>query len=101
VKSSGEISAELLGGQIIEEHVVTGLDILNGKNRLSLTSGAVAEEPQEVSSKSRIDEIAGAISLSLEAKIVVSSQLIYQKKYRNIGWKMTQVLFDIVMKSYF
>ena len=48
VKSSGDISAELLRGQKIEEHVVTDLDLRNDANRTSLTSGAVAEERQEV-----------------------------------------------------
>jgi len=82
VKSSGDISAELVSGQKIEEHVVTDLYLRNEENGLSLTSGAIGEERQEVSSKS-IDEMADAISL--EAVISVSSQLIYQKKCRNIG----------------
>jgi len=73
VKSSGDISAELVRGQKIEEHVVTDLDLRNDENRPSLTSGAVAEERQEVSSKSTIDE---TLTLSLEATISVSSQII-------------------------
>jgi len=42
VKSSGDISAELVRGQKIEEHVVTDLDLRNDEKRLSLTSGAVS-----------------------------------------------------------
>ena len=60
-ESKGVISAELVRGQKIEEHV-TDLDLRNDENRPSLTSGAVAEERQEVSSKSTIDEVAGAIT---------------------------------------
>jgi len=41
------------------------------------------------------------LTLSLEAMILAYSQPIYRKEWRNIGRKMTQVLFDIVMKSYF
>jgi len=44
VKSSGDISAEPVKGQKIEEHVVTGLDLSSDENRPSLTSGAVAEK---------------------------------------------------------
>jgi len=44
VKSSGDISAEPVNGQKIEEHVVTGLDLSSDENRPSLTSGAVAEK---------------------------------------------------------
>ena len=51
VKSSGDISAEPVRGQKIEEHVVTDLELCNDETRPSLTSGAVAEECQEVSSK--------------------------------------------------
>jgi len=50
VKSSGHISAELLSGQKIEEHVVTDLDLRNDENTPSLISSAVAEERQDVSS---------------------------------------------------
>ena len=85
VKSSGDISAEPVRGQKIEEHVVTDLELCNDENdetRPSLTSGAVAEECQEVSSKNTIDEM---LTLSLEATILVSGQPIYRKKCRNIG----------------
>jgi len=58
VKSSGDISAEPVRGQKIEEHVVADLHLCNDENRPSLTSGAVAEERQEVSSKNTIDETA-------------------------------------------
>jgi len=53
VKSSGDISAESVRGQKIEEHVVTGCDVRSDDNRPSLTSGAAAEERQEASSKTR------------------------------------------------
>ena len=62
VKSSGGISAEPVRRQKIQEHVVTDLDLRNDENRPSLTSGAVAEERQEVSSKITIDELADAIT---------------------------------------
>jgi len=54
VKSSGDISAESVRGQKIEEHVFTDLDLRNDENR-PLTSSAAAEERQEVSSKNTID----------------------------------------------
>jgi len=44
VKSSGDISAEPVRGQKIEEHVVTDVDVRTDENRHSLTSGAIAEE---------------------------------------------------------
>jgi len=62
VKSSGDISAELVRGQKIEEHVVTDLDLRSDENRPNFTSGAVTEERQEVSSKNTIDELADAIT---------------------------------------
>jgi len=43
VKSSGDISAEPVRGQKIEEHVVTDLYLRSDENRPSLTSGALAE----------------------------------------------------------
>jgi len=55
--SSGDISAEPVRGQKIEEHVVTDLDLRNEENRPVLTSGAAAEERQEVSPKNTIDEL--------------------------------------------
>jgi len=51
VKSSRDISAELVRGQKIEEHVVTDVDLRYDDNRPSLTSSAAAEECQDVSSK--------------------------------------------------
>jgi len=60
-ESSGDISAELVRGQNIED-VVTDLDLRNDENRPSLTSGVVAEERQEVSSKSTIGEMTDAIT---------------------------------------
>jgi len=44
VKPSGDISAEPVKDQKIEEHVVAKLDLRNDENRPSLTSGAVTEE---------------------------------------------------------
>jgi len=61
LKSNGDISAEPVRGQKIEEHVVTDLYIRNDENRPSSTSGAAAER-QDVSPKSTIDELAGAIT---------------------------------------
>jgi len=61
-KSSGEISAEPVRGQKIEEQVVTDLDAHNDENRPSVTSSAVAEERQDVSSKNAIDEMADIIT---------------------------------------
>jgi len=58
VKSSGDISAEPVKGQKIEEHFVTDLDQRNDENRPSSTSSAVGKERQVVSSKSTIDEMA-------------------------------------------
>ena len=43
VKSSGDITAEPVRDQKIEEHVVTDLDLRNDDDRPSLTSGAAAE----------------------------------------------------------
>ena len=62
MKSSGDISAELVRGQKIEEHVVTNLDLRYDDNRHSLTSGAAAEECQDVSSKCTIDAMADAVT---------------------------------------
>jgi len=45
VKSSGDISAEPVRGQITD--VGIGLDVPNDENRPSLNSGVVAEERQE------------------------------------------------------
>ena len=43
MKSSGDISAEPVRRQKIEEHVVTDLDERNNDNRPSLTSGSAAD----------------------------------------------------------
>jgi len=48
LKSSGDISAELLRGQKIKKHVTTDLDPRNDENRPGLPKGAAAEERQEV-----------------------------------------------------
>jgi len=39
MKSSGDISAELVRGQKIEEHVFIDVDLRNDENRHSLISG--------------------------------------------------------------
>jgi len=57
-----DICAELARGQKIEEHVVTDLDLRNDENRPSWTSGALAEERQEISSKITIDTMAEVIT---------------------------------------
>jgi len=51
VKSSGDICAEPVRGQKIEEHDGTDLDLRSDEDRPSLTSDAVVEELQEVPSK--------------------------------------------------
>ena len=82
VKSSGDISAEPVRGQKIEEPVVTDLDLCNDENRPSLTSGAVAEESQDVSSKSTIDKMADAITGSNQIGLESGN---IPEKCRNIG----------------
>ena len=62
VKSSGDIPAEPVKGQKIEEHVVTDLDLCSHENAPSLTSTAVAEERQDVSSKNTMGDMADAIN---------------------------------------
>jgi len=62
VKSSRDISVEPVRGQKIEEHVVTDLDLRNDENTPIVTSRAVAEECQDVSSKNTIDEMADVIT---------------------------------------
>jgi len=62
VMSSRDISAGPVRGQKNEEHGVTDLDLRNDENKPSLTSGAVAEKRQEVSSINTIDEMADAIT---------------------------------------
>ena len=59
--TSGDITAESVRGQKIEEHVVTDLDVRNDDNRPSLTSGS-AKECQEVSSRNTTDELSDAFT---------------------------------------
>jgi len=98
VKFSGDISAEPVREQKIEEHAVTDLELRNEENRPSLTSSAVVEERQDVSAKNTIYEMADAITggnaIGLWALWPAG------KKCGNIGWNVKQVLFDIVMKSH-
>ena len=82
-QSSGAIFAELVRRQKIEEHAASDLDLRDDENRRSLTSSAVAEEGQGVSSKSTIDE--RWLTQSLEVTTSVSSHPIYRKRCRNIG----------------
>jgi len=82
VKTSGDISAKRLRGQKIEEHVSTDLDLCNDENRPSLTSGAAAEERQDVSSKSTIDKMADAITGSNQIGLESGN---IPEKCRNIG----------------
>jgi len=95
VQSTGDISAESVRGQKVKEHVVTDLDLRNDENRPSLTSGPVAER-QEVSSRNTTDEMADTITGDNDSGLWSRKQ----KKWGKIGWKVKQVLFDIVMKRY-
>jgi len=61
---------------------VTDLDLRNDENRSSLTSGAVAEERQEVSSKNTIYEIAEAITTGKDIGLWEAN---IPKKCGNIG----------------
>jgi len=88
-------------GQNIEERVVIDLDLHNDENRLTLTSSAVAEERQDVSSKNTIDEMANAITAGNDSDLWALWPANIPEKYRNIGWNMKQVLSDIVTKSHF
>jgi len=58
------------------------LDLCNDENRPSLTSGAVAEECQDVSSKRTIDKRADAITGSNQIGLESGN---IPEKYRNIG----------------
>ena len=73
VKSSGDISAEPVRGQKIEEHVGIDLDVHNDEIRPSLTSGALAEERQDVLSKNAIDELADTITGGKEIGLWLSN----------------------------
>jgi len=84
VKSSGDISAEPVRGQKIEEHVGIDLDVRNDENRPSLTSGALAEERQEISSENTIDELSDAI---IRGKDIGLWLFNIPEKCGNIGWK--------------
>jgi len=85
VKSSGDISAEPARGQKIEEQVVTDIDAHNDENRPSLTSSAVAEERQDVSSKNAIDEMADAVAGGNDIGLWALWQANIPEKSRNIG----------------
>jgi len=80
---------------------VADLDLRNDEYRSSLTSSAVAEERQDVSSKNTIDGMADAITGGNDIGLWALWPASIPGKYGNIGWNLKQVLFDIVMKSHF
>ena len=61
------------------------LDLRNDEYRSSLTSSAVAEERQDVSSKNTMNEMADAITGGNDIGSGPSDQPIYRKKCGNIG----------------
>ena len=98
VKSSGDISAEPARGQKVEEDV-KDLDLRNDKNRRSLTSSAVAEERQEISSKSTIDEIADAITGGNDIGLLSASRPI-PEDMQEYWLKNDTSSLDIVIKKH-
>ena len=80
---------------------MTNLDLRNDENRPSLTSNAVAEERQDVSSKNTMNEMANTITGGNDIRLWVLCPTNILKKSGNIGWNLKQVLFDIVMKVIF
>jgi len=99
VKSSGDISAEPVRGQKVDEHVVTDLDLPTDENRPILTNSSVAEERQQVSSKNAIDEMADANTGGSDIGLWTFWPANMPEKCGNIGWNMKQALFDVVMKN--
>jgi len=85
VKSNGDIFEEPVRGQKIEKHVITEFDLRNDENRPSLTSSAVAEDRQDVSSKNTIDKIADPTTEGNDIGLRASGQSIYRKKCGMIG----------------
>ena len=85
--TSGDISAEPVRRQKIEEHVGIDLDLRKDENRLSLTSGAVAEERQEVSSKNTIDDMADAITGGNDIGFWSAN---IPEKMQEFGWKLNR-----------
>jgi len=98
VKSSGDISAEPARGQKVEEDV-KDLDLRNDKNRRSLISSAVAEERQEISSKSTIDEIADAITGGNDIGLLSASRPI-PEDMQEYWLKNDTSSLDIVIKKH-
>jgi len=84
VKSSGDISADPVGRQKIEEHVVTHVDARKDDNRPSLTSGPAAEDRQEASSKNTVDELSDAFTGGKDIGLWSSN---LPEKCGNIGCK--------------
>ena len=90
MKSRGDISAEPVRGQKIEEHVGIDFDVRHDENRPSLTSGALAEERQEVSSKNKIDELADTITGGKDIGLVIQ----YTGKHTEIFVEKRKVNFN-------
>ena len=79
VKSSGDISAEPVRGQKIEEHVFTDLDLRNDEYRPAV------QQQKNVKKYHRKTRLMRWLTLSLEATISVYGHPIHRKKCRNIG----------------
>ena len=71
----------------IEQHVVTDLGLRDDENRPSLTSSAVAEERQDVSSKNTIDEVTDAITGGNDIGLWALSSANKQDKMREYCFK--------------
>jgi len=96
--SSGDISVEPVRGHKIEDYFVTDLDPRNDENRPGLTSGSVAEERQEVSSKNTIDEMADAITGGNDIGFWSANAA---EKMRECRLKNKTGSLNIVVRSYF
>jgi len=84
VKSSGDISAEPVRRQKLEEHVAIDLDLRNDENRPSASS-AVAEEHQDVSSEKTTDEMGDASTIGNDIGLWALWPANIPEKYENIG----------------
>jgi len=67
------------------KHVVTDEDLRNDETRPSLTSSAVAEERQDISSKNTIDELAYAFTGGNDIGLRALWPAIIPGKCGNIG----------------
>jgi len=95
VKARGDISVQPVRGQKIEEHVFTDLDVGNDDNTPSLSSGAVAEERQEVSLKNTIDGLSDTITGGRD--IGLWSSNIPEKMWEY--WLKNEKLFKVIFKT--